>query len=64
MTKCTIIASVNGVDTPNVEAVAAVLATIADGEEFPMSLRHVLGTSSVEGCVHWRWRAAIVWQWW
>ena len=47
----TIISSVNGVNTPNVDAVAACLATIPDGDEFTISMRHVIGEFCVSGSV-------------
>ena len=50
MTRCTIISSVNGVNTPNVDAVAACLATIPDGDEFTISMRHVIGELCVQQC--------------
>jgi hypothetical protein len=42
MTKCTILSAINGVETPNLEAVVAALSSVPDSQEFTVSMRHVL----------------------
>jgi hypothetical protein len=42
MTRNTIVASINGVDTPNVDVCADVLSKIPDGAYFTLAMRHVI----------------------
>ncbi len=43
LTRSTIIAGLNGVDTPTLQDCIDALSQIADGQHFTISMRHVIG---------------------